>query len=98
MKQSANIVLEMSKWFQELENLSNNFNSTLVVQPTRSNKYEDLYISMTKMMEDWSKILLKVLLRSKGSQLKEQANNIHRNFVCFYKYSSLENEVYQEAN
>jgi len=63
MKQSANIVLEMSKWFQELENLSNNFNSTLVVQPTRTNKYEDLYISMTKMMEDWSKIFIKGFIK-----------------------------------
>lgn len=85
MKQSANIVLEMSKWFNELEQVSHNFNSKMIVESIQ-NKNEDLYLSTTKMMEDWS------------NQLKDQANNIYKNFVCFYKYSSLENEVYREMN
>jgi len=53
MKQSANIVLEMSKWFNELEQVSHNFNSKMIVESIQ-NKNEDLYLSTTKMMEDWS--------------------------------------------
>jgi len=79
IKRSANIVSEISKYFGDLDGITQNFHSKLVVH--ESNKFEDMHSSLNKMMVEWSE------------QLKRQATIIHRNFLCFYKYTALEDDA-----
>jgi len=84
MKQSANIATELSKWFTDLQGASKEFNSKLVVQ--QSLKFEDTYGALSQMVTDWS------------DQLQAQAAIIHKNISCFYKYTTLENQIYADMN
>ena len=97
MKQSASIATEMSKWFNDLQEASKEFNSKLVVQ--QSLKFEDTYGALSKMVCDWSRFeVFEYFLIIKGEQLNRQSAIIHKNISCFYKYTTLENQVYREVN
>lgn len=55
IKHSANIVTEMGDWFKDLQELSHDFNSKLLVKQSQSLKFEDTYTALSKMVVDWSK-------------------------------------------
>jgi len=84
IRRSANIVSEISKLFEDLDGITKNFHSKLVVH--ESNKFEDMHGSLNKMMVEWS------------DQLKKQSNTIHKNFLCFYKYTALEDDAIKNMN
>jgi len=84
IRRSANIVSEIGKLFEDLDGITKNFHSKLVVH--ESNKFEDMHDSLNKMMIEWS------------DQLRKQSNTIHKNFLCFYKYTALEDDAIKNMN
>jgi len=50
-------VSEISKYFGDLDGITQNFHSKLVVH--ESNKFEDMHSSLNKMMVEWSNFLIK---------------------------------------
>jgi len=48
----------MGSWFKDLQEVSREFNSKLLVQQSQSLKFEDTYTALSKMVVDWSNLLL----------------------------------------
>ena len=98
MKQSVNLGQELGRCFRDLHMASNEFNKK--VPARQSLKFEEIYPSLTKTMLAWCNNFFKffVILINLGEDVQKQAVVFHKNLLCFFKYTSLEDDVFREVD